>query len=180
MEYIGKKISIVKKEDELSIVISASTKPSESYLILFWLTCWTFCGAYILYSISQIPSRDSKIFGLVFAAFWIFFEVRTFYSYLWKRYGREVIKIREGKFFIKKDIRKRGKIHAYEVEFIKDLRTKVEDKQSFVNVLSATDWLQQRETLAFDCAGKEIRFGYQLNEQDAQQLLKLIRYHLKK
>ena len=180
MEYIGKKISVVKKENELSIVISAGTKPRESYMILFWLACWTFCGAYILYSISQIPSRDSKIFGFVFAAFWIYFEVRTFNSYMWKRYGREVIKIKDGKFFIKKDIRKRGKIHAYEIEFIKDLRKRMEDKQSFVNILSSTDWLMLREALVFDCAGKEIKFGYQLNEEDAQALLKLIRYHLKK
>ena len=173
-------ISVVKKENEISIVISAGEKASSSYLILFWLVCWTFCGAYIIYSLSQIPSRDEKIFVLVFAAFWIYFEVRTFNAFMWKRFGREVIKIKEGKFFIKKDIRKRGKIHAYEIDFIKDLRKRFEDNQSFVNILSSTDWLQLREALAFDCAGKEIKFGYQLNDEDAQALLKLIRYHLKK
>jgi len=60
------------------------------------------------------------------------------------------------KFFIKKDIRKRGKIHAYEIEFIKDLRKRIVDNQSFVNILSSADWLQLREALAFDCAGKKL------------------------
>jgi hypothetical protein len=180
VEYIGKKISIVRKPDEISIVISASEKKSAANALFFWMICWLACGPLLCFLLWNNPEKQVKVFILVFGAFWLYYLVRVYYAFMWKRYGREVIKLREGKIFIKKDIRKKGKVHVYEGAFVKNLRKRDVNANSIGAALSSADWLALKETLAFDHYGKEIRFGYELKNEDAQELLKLFRYHLGK
>ena len=179
MEFIGKKISIVRKDDELSIVISASEKKNASVPMLLWLLLWTVSGPLLCYQLWNNPDKNTKVFIFIFGAFWLYYWVRAYYAFMWKRFGREVIKLREGKFFIKKDIRKKGKIHSYDMDFIKDLRKREAAGSSIMAALSSADWLSLKETLAFEYSGKEVRFGYDLSEQDAQELLRLLRHHIK-
>ena len=177
MELIGKKISVMKKEHEISIVISVSDRPGASYALLFWMLCWFVCGPLLALLLWDNPEKDVKIFLFVFGGFWLYFLVRVYYAFMWKRYGREVIKIKEGKVFIKKDIRKKGKVHVYDLDFIKDLRKRDLNASSIGTALSSVDWLSFKEALAFDFSGKEIRIGYDLNAEDAQELFRLLRHH---
>jgi hypothetical protein len=180
VEFIGKKISIVRKPEEISIVISASERKSASNALLFWLVCWLICGPLLCFLLLDNPAKETKIFLFIFGAFWLYYLVRVYLAFMWKRYGREVIKIREGKIFIKKDIRKKGKVHVYELGFVKDLRKREVNLTSIGTALGSADWLTLKETIAFDYYGKEIRFGYELKDEDANDLLKLVRYQLGK
>jgi hypothetical protein len=180
VEFIGKKISIVRKPEELSIVISASEKRSASYALFFWMICWLISGPLLCYLLWNKPANETKLFIFVFGAFWLYFLVRVFLAFMWKRYGREVIKIREGKVFVKKDILKRGKVHAYDIGFVKNLRKREVNLAGIGTALASADWLSLREALAFDHNGKEVRFGYELSDADAQELLKVVRYQLGK
>lgn len=180
MEYIGKRISILKSEDEVSIVISSSENKKVAYFILFWLICWLLCGVVILSEYQKTANENFKIFLIVFSFFWLYFFFRTLYAFLWKSYGLEIIKIKQSKFFIRRAIKKTGKIFSYENDFIKNFRKKELDPGSIVAAISSADWLQNRESLAFDYYGKEIKFGYNLKDADAQELLRLIKYHLRK
>jgi hypothetical protein len=180
MEFIGKRISLVKTDNELSVVIAATEKKSQTYFLFFWLTCFTFCGCYIIFELLQNPTRDVKVFLAVFAAFWLYFEYRTIKAIRWKLYGKEVIKIKGGKLFVKRDVNKHGKVFVYDTSFVNNLRIKEFNANSVSAVLSSADWLELREVIAFDYYGKETKFGYQLNDDESQELLKQLKYFLKK
>ncbi|MEW6467322.1 MAG: hypothetical protein AB1458_00270 [Bacteroidota bacterium] len=180
MEYIGKRISVVKKEDEVSIVISSAENKRGAWFMLFWLVCWIACGVIIMSEYGKTDNDNFRIFLIVFAGFWLYFFVRTLYAFLWKLWGREIIKIKEGKLFLRRAIKGRGKAHVYQFDFIKEPRVREMDYSSVITALSSADWLENRESLAFDYYGKEIRFGYRLKEEDAKALLRVVRHHLRR
>jgi len=180
MKYIGKRISVIKNQEELSIVISSSENKRNAYFRLFWLLSWIVCGGIILSLYNSGLREKEKIFIYVFFVFWIYFLFRATYSFLWKMWGMEIIKIREEKFFIRKAIKTTGKIFIYETDFIKNIRKKEVNLKSMVAAISSADWLENRETLAFDYYGREIKFGYNLNDDDAKELLKIVKHYLQK
>jgi len=111
--------------------------------------------------------------------FWAYFEYKIFHAYLWRKSGKEKIKIRDKKFLYKRDISGRGKIKSFETDFIKDLRMPEPKENSFSENLNNSYWVIGGEKLAFDYYGKEIKFGIQLEEADAKALLKLIMKEMK-
>ena len=180
MKYIGKRISVIRNEQELSIVISSSENKKNAYFRLFWLLAWTACGVIILSLYNSNLREKEKIFIYVFFVFWIYFLLRAAYSFCWKMWGMEIIKIREGKFFVRRAIKATGKILAYETDFIKNIRKRELNPNSIVAAISSADWLENRETLAFDYYGKEIRFGYNLKDDEAKELLKIVKHQMLK
>src|SRR5688572_21600554 len=145
MEYIGKRISVVKKDEEVSIVISSSENKRGAWFMLFWMLCWVICGFFILSLYNSGLKEKEKVFIYVFFAFWLYFLLRVIYALMWKWSGLEIIKIRDGKVFLKRDIRGRGKIHVYENDFIKNPRVRETDYSSIVTAISSADWLANRE-----------------------------------
>jgi hypothetical protein len=91
----------------------------------------------------------------------------------------EKIKLRDGKLLYKKDVSGKGKIKEYEFGSIKDLRVVEQNENSFFESLNNSYWVIAGEKLAFDHNGKEIKFGIQLDEKDAKELLKVIKGKIK-
>ncbi len=180
MEYIGKRISILRKENELSIVVLSLMDKVKSRLLFVWFFLWSLSGLVILSQIFIMPDPNTKIAIIVWMGFWTYFEYKIFTSYLWRKSGKEKIKIRENKLFVKRDVSGRGKIKAYEIDFIKDLRLFETQENSFFENLNNSYWVVAGERLTFDYYGKEIKFGIQLEDVDAKALLKLIKKEIQK
>jgi hypothetical protein len=64
---------------------------------------------------------------------------------------------------------------VYEFDFMKNFRLTERKENSFLESLNDSYWTIAGERLAFDYSGKEIKFGIQLNEEDASALYKLIK-----
>ncbi len=174
MDYVGKRISILRKEDELSIVISATENRSPVITWLIWNVLWTFCGVYIMMQYFSETEESRKLFYIVFAGFWIYFEFRGLKALFWKLKGREVIKVRGEELLIGKRIFSKGKAMRFTLEEVRDLKMTDKKDTSPVAILKSIDIFSPRDVLSLSYFGKEYKFGDGLNEEDADALADLL------
>lgn len=179
MEYIGKRISIRRKEEEISIVILSTTEKIKKTLLFICFFLWTVSGMIVLTQYFFITDRQTRVALIVWLGFWAYFEYRIFRAYMWRSFGVEKIKLRNGKLFYKRDVAKRGKIKIFEFDFIKDFRLIEPKENSFFESFNNSYWVIAGEKLLFDYYGKEIKFGIQLESADAKALIKLIQKEIK-
>jgi hypothetical protein len=180
MEYIGNRISIKRTEKEISIIILALSEKKKNILLFAWLFVWTVSGFVVLAQYLMMTDKDAKVMLMVWLGFWAYFEYKSFIALMWRKFGVEKIKLRDNKLFYKKEIAGKGKIRVYEFDFIKELRIAEFKENSFADNMSSAYWVVGGEKLAFDYYGKEIKFAFQLNEQEAASLHKLIKKEISK
>src|SRR6218665_293181 len=179
MEYIGKRISIKRTDNETSIVILSTADKTKKILLLTWFFLWTVSGIVVLSQFFLIPDQDTKAAILVWMGFWVYFEYKTFKAVMWRSYGIEKIKLRENKLFYKRDTAGPAKVNVYEFDFMKDLRLVQPKENSLMDNLNNSYWVIAGEKIAFDYYGKEIKFALQLEEADTAALLKLLKKQIK-
>lgn len=175
MDYIGKRISIQQQGKDLSIVILAMQDKFKNTLLFVWFLLWSLSGIIILSQYFLLTDADTKTVLIVWMGFWAYFEYKIFTAYRWRKFGKEIIKIRDGKFWYKRDVSGKGKIKEYSIDFIKNLRYTEPQENSFFENFNDSYWVIANEKLSFDYHGAEIKFGLQLDESDGKALLKRIR-----
>lgn len=180
MDYIGKRISVQQKENELSIVILALQDKIKNIFLFLWVFLWTLSGIIIFSQYFLLTDPGTKTVLIVWMGFWAYFEYKIIKAYRWRKFGKEIIKIRDGKFLYKRDVSGKGKIKEYQIDFIKDIRHIEPQENSFFESLNDSYWVISNEKLAFDYYGAEIKFGIQLDESDAKSLLKRIKNRISK
>lgn len=174
MDYIGKRISIKRKEDETSIVILSTVDKLKKRLLFLWFVLWTVSGIFVFSQYFFIKDEQTRIAIIVWFGFWAYFEYKTFTAVMWRSYGVEKIKLRDRKLFYKRDRAGKGKIKVYEFDFMKDFKVIETKENSFFENLNNSYWVIGGEKLTFDYYGKEIKLGLQLDETDAKALFKYI------
>ncbi|HXC06963.1 MAG TPA: hypothetical protein VNZ86_19525 [Bacteroidia bacterium] len=175
MEYIGTRISFLRKPDELSIVISAYADKGKSSLLLAWILAWTLGGIAMAVYLFQVHETQLKTMILVWMGFWLYFEYKAWKAYTWRRFGKEIIKIGKGHLFYKRDNRGAGKIQNFETESVQQLGRYAGGKNDLVSSFVSSYWVIAGETLSFNYFGKETAVGLELDEKDANALLHLLR-----
>ncbi|TND08396.1 MAG: hypothetical protein FD123_2192 [Bacteroidetes bacterium] len=179
MEVISNRTSVVKNDKDLSIVISASADKRKNNLLLAWLVAWTLCGGYIIYNYFQLTDNKMKVMTLIWIAFWLYFEYTIAKAWQWKRFGKEVIKVKDGKLSMKRDIQGRGIVYSFDARHISDIR-KFEDKTpGWLKKLGEEYWSIGGESLSFRHEQSEIKFGFQLSGDESGQLISLLKYYVK-
>jgi hypothetical protein len=179
MEYIGKRISIKKDDKGMSIVILSTADKIKKILLVGWFFLWTLCGVIVLSQYFLIQDQQTRAALIVWLGFWAYFEYKTFKAVMWRSFGVEKIKLRDGKFLYKKDVSGKGKINTYNFDFIKDLRIIEQKDNSFFENLNNSYWVIAGEKIAFDYEGKEVKFALQLDEVDTKALFKVIKTQIK-
>src|SRR4051812_41189623 len=179
MEYIGKRISVKRTDDEVSIVILSSVDKKKNMLLFVWFLLWTISGIIVMSQFFLVKDENTRAAMLVWMAFWAYFEYKIFKVYFWRKYGVEKIKIRQGKLFYKRDVAGKGKIKEYPVNEIKQLRVKEASEKSFAETLNQSYWVIAGEALLFDHNNRDVKFGIQLDDADANAVLKVIKGALK-
>lgn len=174
MEYIGKRISIKKNENETSIVILSTVDKTKKRMLLAWFVLWTVCGIIIVTQYFTIKDDQTRVAILVWLGFWAYFEYKTYRAVRWRSSGIEKIKLKARKMYYKRAIGGKGKIKVYDFDFIKDFKVVEAKENSFFENLNNSYWVIAGEKLTFDYYGKEIKFGLQLDHADAKALFKVI------
>jgi hypothetical protein len=175
MEYIGKRISVLRSPDELSVVILSEVENKKSTLLFLWLLGWTAGGLIVFWEFLQVTEANRKPGFIIWLAFWFYFEYTISKAYMWRRNGKEKIKLKRGTLSIKREVNKKGKASNYDLGLMKDFRLVLE-KSKLMNSLNNSYWSVAGETITFDYYGKTISFGLQLNEEDSKALYKLIKH----
>ncbi len=175
IQSISKRASFVKNEKELSIVISSAENRDKAKNVGIILALWLIGGVIIGYSYFDTADKNTKMFILVYLAFWFYFAYVIGKAFMWHWNGKELIKVREGKLIYKKDVSGRGMVADYPLNEIKNLRTYGEKTPGWIKTIGGDYWSVDCDSLAFDYQGKEIPLGYKLSEKEQGTVLKLLK-----
>jgi hypothetical protein len=173
-KFIGERISFAKTKDQLSIIITQEIPRWKESLFLAWILAWVFCGILFILELTQRTDQQERLFFTVVIAFWAFFMVRIGKAYLWRKGGREMIRISPRELTIKNGWWKYGKAKSYFLDNVKEVSLIPVDPKNFMQSLDRSFWVVGGENIAIKYMKKELRVGKQLEEKEARQLAMLI------
>ncbi|MEO6884106.1 MAG: hypothetical protein ABI199_08790 [Bacteroidia bacterium] len=181
MEKIGNRISIEKTADRLHIEIVASTNADnlKRNLLIIWLLMWTALGVIVASQYVQLRDPNQKTFLIVYLGFWLYYEYKVGKTLRWRMFGKEIIDINNETFSITKMLSGKGKEELFELKDIHELHLFEGREKGFFKSLNNSYWVIGFGSVAFDYDGKEIKFGLQVEEEEAKQLMKMVKYRLK-
>lgn len=180
LKEIGKRCSLMIKDNIFSLVILPTAEKKKTNIMFLWLMAWTVGGVIVIASYGTLTQVSVKLFTIIWIAFWAYFEFKIVRVFMWKRFGKEKFWIKNGTVFYQQDINGRGKIKEYDLNLVSDFNLIELQKGNFADVFNQTFWVKGGERLEFTCQGKIIRFGLQLNDEDAGKVLTEIKKFLKK
>lgn len=179
MKVISDRVSILAKDNLLSIVILSNTSKQKLIGLFLWLFAWTVCGIIVFANYFKTHDQNARLFIIVYLSFWAYFEYKIIKVFMWRRNGKEKIWIKDGYLHYQKGINKRGKINEYEVSLINDLKQHELSNTSWADNINQSFWVKGGERLSFNCQGKTILFGMQLNDNESVGVFKELSKHLK-
>jgi hypothetical protein len=171
MKVLSNRISILKKENVLSIVILPTTDNKKLMLMFVWLLAWTVCGVLVFVNYFKLTQQDAKLFIIVYLSFWAYYEFKIMRAYLWKKWGKEKLWVQDGILHYKKEMNGKGKIAEYQVDLISDLHVVDVDQKNFSDFINQSFWIKGGERLEFTHLAKKIRFGMQISDEEARAIL---------
>ena len=163
----GTELHILAKKDWGSLIF-----------IPVWLSFWTFGGITAMkWLVHPGPSTPRAFFAL-WLAFWFLGEVWAIYWWFWTAFGKEIVTIREGALSIKRDILGYGRIRSFPVGSVRNLRPSgvFPSKSYWENYLVQLKLVGG--TVGFDVDGQVKKFGIQLTEPEAQEVVQELKSHL--
>lgn len=175
MKLLGERISIVKKQNLLSIVILATNDKRKLALMFLWLLAWSVCGVIVIINYFQITNEKAKLFLIIYLSFWAYFEVSIIRAFIWRKYGKEKIWIKDGTFHYQREINGKGKIKTYMPDLIREFKILDVRPGNLMDSLSQSFWVKGGERLEFLHQTKIQRFGMQISDEQARNLFNEIR-----
>ena len=125
-------------------------------------------------------NQKKRLFILGLIAFWAYFEYKVGKAFLFRKFGREKLWIKNGKLFYQREINKKGKIKEFDPALINDLEVLKPNRADFFVQVSEAFWVIGGERLTFKYASKYIKFGLQLSDEEADKVYKELKKELKK
>lgn len=192
-KWIGDRISVEDNDGITTIVINPIRIWWKEILLTLWVMSFTFVGLVMMYMLftnfaslnyAGTPTEEDVdnqvIYGVVFLGFWAYFEYKTVKSLLWYRFGKELIRIDNDAFLLKRSILSYGKANRYFFENMKNVHQRKEESTSFNTYFENAFWALGTDAIAFDYQGKTKSFGRRIDQKEGRLLLRLIDDRVKK
>ena len=174
------RITVNETPEQLEIIISGKIPQNQFVLLSAWFIAWTLAGAYVISQMFTTLPDNTRIFMFVWLVFWIYFEYKVGSAWLWRKFGREVIRIREDKSEIRFELAYGGKGTEFKTSEILPLKNLEPQQGVFVKNYFSSFWVIGGETIGFQYQGKLYMFGRQISQHDADLLIQKTAYRLKK
>ncbi|HEU4717885.1 MAG TPA: hypothetical protein VFU15_08620 [Bacteroidia bacterium] len=171
---ISGRASFVKTEAETSIVITSGAENGKKRITGIILLLWIIGGLYVVINLFTIKQNNTMLVVVIWVAFWIYFAYVMGKSWMWLRKGREVMKIRDGKLFYKRDVGGRGWVHEFAVDRIRNLRPAVSKNPAWLKQFGGDYWSTDCDSMVFNYDDREIAFGFRLDEKEMKKISQLI------
>ena len=166
--------------DRKTLEIPSIADATKLKILMVWFILWTISGMIVFTQFFVPTSRDVKVWYAVWMAFWAYFEYKASVLLSYRRKGKEILQFSESGFTFRRDINGRGIDKVYERAEIKNIRTvDFKDKKVIARV-QPLYWNMGYETVLVDYKGKDEALGLQLTEEEAQQVVKIMKQRLNK
>ena len=172
---IGARITFNQDQDSLRIRIQQHIPSAQMSLLTAWLVVWLGLEAIVLYFWTQDPAQGNAWLGYgIYSAFWAFFAFRIGKVWLWRTRGQEVITVDRKGLSIALAFGQRG-LPDFFAHGTYRLPSKIqENPQQILRTFEKAFWSMGGETLQFDSGKRTMVLGKQLDERDADALLKMM------
>ena len=172
MKVISPRVSILKKQNLLSIVILATNDKKKLGILFLWLMAWTVCGLIVFMNYFKLHNQNTKTFIIVYLSFWAYFEYKIVKAFVWKKFGREKLWIQDGILNYQREINKKGKIHSFNLDLVQNISIIELSNTSWADNINQSFWVKAGERLSFNAQSKIIRLGLQLNDLETASVYK--------
>lgn len=179
MKVISERISILKEENLLSIVILANTDKKKLSVMFLWLLAWSVCGIIVFVNYFKLSDQNSKLFVMVYLAFWAYFEFKIIRAFAWKRSGREKLWIQNGVLHYQRETNGRGKIQEFNLSLVSKLDLIELRATNFADTINQSFWIKGGERLEFQAQSKIVRLGMQINDEEARAIMREVNTMMK-
>lgn len=172
---LSERISFRRTPDELSVVITQEVPRLKETLLFVWVIAWLTVGvAYISFWITSASSSSDRMFFAVATAFWAYFFVRSVKVYLWRKVGKETLRLHGEGLWIKNAWGNWGRAREYHTSNIKRFGIIPYDVAKFGQFMERSFWVIGGNTLGFEYHGNKVQFAKQLSDNEARQLARII------
>lgn len=183
---IEQDIKVRKLSDRVSVATSfADDKTSIKSLVILpviekwklwglalWIVLWTICGLLIISSYKIAQNSNQKIFIIVFAFFWIYYEWKMIQVFFWRKKGKEKLWIKDNKMYIEEFNGLKKKTQVFNLNDINRIEPTDFNDKSFSDFISLSFWSKGKPRIKINVLGKEHYFGYQLTDKEVSDILK--------
>lgn len=179
IQLISKRSSVLIKDGVFSLVILPTEDKKKTNLLFLWLLAWTISGVIVIGNYFTITQDKAKLLLIIWIAFWAYFEFKIIRVFMWKRFGKEKLWIKNGLLLYKEDINGRGKTKEFDLNLISNLELIALTNGSIADTFSQTFWVKGGERIQFTCQSKVIKFGMQLADDEAKKIISTLNKYLK-
>lgn len=176
--FIGKRISVSRTRDSLSIIIGQKVERWQEALLLAWVAAWLFCGIVFLREM-LLASGGMRIFLVITNSLWLFLLVRIGKVLFWRLGGRELITFEKGKIVIQNAFWNRGRKEVFLISNIFKPGIIKRDSTNFFAFLDNSFWVMGGDRCGFSYSGRKIVFGKQLDMRDAEAIMRIFEQALR-
>ncbi len=180
------------KVQQLNDGIQIVLPSKKNFFLIIWfvlgLAMWLYMTGSVVYITSLLiiglGSNNGMWFFIGFLAFMLMFLVGlgayVIYSLLWQFTGKELIIVKNDVLRISRQIFNRSKFLEYSMQSISDLRASAPQPVLFTSVKIFKNISGQNGMIAFDYGAKTIRFGFEIDEAEAKQIVSILQESLSK
>lgn len=178
------------KVQQLSSGVQIVLPSKKNYFVIIWyvlgLAMWTYITGSAVYITSLLLIGLDNDNGA-----WIFIEFLTFillflislgayviYSLLWQFTGREIIIVENSVLRISRQIFNWNKFLEYSTQDISNLRANNPQPVLFAQTKIFRNISGQNGMIAFDHGTKTVRFGFEIEEAEAKQIISVLQEFL--
>ncbi|MBN31280.1 MAG: hypothetical protein CL845_04705 [Crocinitomicaceae bacterium] len=176
---IGDRITYAWHENALTIIIRQRIPRSQQIVLEGWFFAWLCVGGATSMEMADATGSD-RTFFLIFMAFWVFFAFRVLKVILWRRIGKEMVRITAEGMSVKNSFNNLGRARFFVKNNIKKMEVIQRDKTNFTQNLDQSFWIMGGDSLQFTYFRRHFVLGKQLDNKSAVKLAKLIDEGLRK
>ncbi|GIV29699.1 MAG: hypothetical protein KatS3mg028_0765 [Bacteroidia bacterium] len=193
MNYSDKGLKIKSISERVSIAESKTDdgKPIWSVVVLpfrdkwkmlglaAWIIAWTVSGLLIIGSYKTVSNDNQRIFIIVFAFFWLYYEWKMIKVFMWRKWGKERLWYKDGLFIMEESYLNRKKVQSFRKEDINEVQTEEIDERNFFDFISGSFWSKGKPLIRINVLGKNLYFAYQVSDNEARKIFKALKELMK-
>lgn len=179
---MSKRVEINKNGDITEIIIHPFFDASKQKVLMTWIVFWSICGMVIIAQLFFDYAPKTKLFIGIYTFFWFYFEFKTVYAYRWRKFGKEIITLKNDQFSYLKTIKKRGIENIFDLKDIQDfksLNNMNSGIQGFFTAMNNSYWSPNANTIEAIIKNQPFYFGLELEDKDRKKVLNVLRTYLK-
>jgi hypothetical protein len=180
MKFISERIGYEATDEGLTVRIKASKAGDLKKIqaMKAWVIAWAVSGGLIGSALFMNYPADLKLYLFIFLAFWAYFLFKISRAYYFRKYGIETLFLNGDQLMLRKDMHgKPGKSLFFRLQEKNCFRHL--DKNQKGSWFYDSFWMDSGGNCGFGKPGAEYRFGIQLEQKEAEQLVKILNKEIK-